>query len=102
MSTADLFREAPSVPYQAHSETSRRAAQRIAPVAGTKGAIVLQYLIDCGADGATDEEMQERIPMMPNTQRPRRVQLVRDYCIKDSGKVRRTRAGDWAIVWVVA
>lgn len=102
MSTADLFPDAPSAPYQAHSETSRRAAERIAPIAHTKRGLVLAYIAACGEMGATDEEMQLRLPMSPNTQRPRRVELVQDGMVKDSGRTRPTLGGDFATVWVVA
>lgn len=89
-------------PYQRHSETSRAAAVGIAPNAGTKRAFVLDYIALCGDYGATDEEMQLGIPMVQNTQRPRRVELVKMRLIKDSGRVRPTKGGYTAVVWVVA
>lgn len=102
MSTLQLFEVRPSAPYQAHSETSRRAAERIAPIAHTKRGMVLAYIAACGAEGATDEEMQMRIPMAANTQRPRRVELLKAGFIKASDKTRPTLAGDGATVWVIA
>lgn len=88
-------------PYQRHSATSRAAAAAIEPKAGTKRAKVLEYIRSCSAQGATDEEMQQCIPMGSNTQRPRRVELVKAKLIKDSGRTRRTAGGDEAVVWVV-
>lgn len=89
-------------PYQRHSATSRAAAIGIEPKAGTKRALVLEYIRSCSAQGATDEEMQQCIPMGPNTQRPRRVELVAAKVIKDSGRTRKTVGGDDAVVWVAA
>ena len=87
-------------PYQRHSRTSRAAAVGIEPKAGTKRALVLAFLRGCGPAGATDEQMQRDIPMSPNTQRPRRVELVAARLIRDSGRVRDTAGGDAAVVWV--
>lgn len=95
----DLFGE-PAPPYQRHSLTSRRAAARIAPMAHTKRGEVLAFLASCGPEGATDEEMQSRMPMPANTQRPRRIELVADGFVKASNKTRTTRSGDYAVVWV--
>lgn len=101
MRTLDLFGDT-TPPYQAHSETSRRAAERIAPLAHTMRGQVLSYLKACGADGATDEEMQLRMPMPANTQRPRRIELVADGFVQSNGQTRATRSGDHALVWVAA
>ena len=89
-----------TAPYQKHSKTSRAAAAGIAPKAGTKRAQVLDFLRMAGEGGATDEEMQQCIPMNPNTQRPRRGELLADKFIKDSGRTRKTVGGDDAVVWV--
>lgn len=86
-------------PYQRHSATSKAAAIGIEPKAGTKRAQVLDFLRD-HPEGATDEEMQQRLPMSPNTQRPRRVELLAAKLIKDSGRTRKTVGGDDAVVWV--
>lgn len=91
-----------SAPYQRHSPTSRAAAVAIEPVAGTRRAQVLAFIRERGAAGATDEEMQLRIPMSPNTQRPRRVELVQGQHIVNSGRTRQTLAGDEAVVWVAS
>ena len=95
------FTPAPA-PYQRHSRTSRSAAESIEPKTGTKRAIVLAFLRGRGKDGATDDEMQRLIPMGPNTQRPRRVELVAASLIFDSGRERDTTGGDPAVVWVAA
>lgn len=87
-------------PYQRHSATSKAAALSAEPTAGTKRAIALAFLRGRGAHGATDEEMQELIPLTANTQRPRRVELVKGKFVVDSGRTRKTRGGDDAVVWV--
>lgn len=91
-----------SAPYQRHSATSRAAAVGIEPMAGTRRAQVLAFLRDRGREGATDEEMQCRIPMSPNTQRPRRVELVQSFHVVNSGRTRATFGGDDAVVWIAA
>ena len=94
-----VFDNIQPAPYQRHSATSRAAAIGIAPRAGTKRAQVLDFLRS-HKEGATDEEMQECIPMSANTQRPRRCELVAAKFIKDSGRTRKTVGGDDAVVWV--
>ena len=95
-----VFDNIQPVPYQRHSATSRAAAIGIEPTAGTKRAKVLEYIKSCSAQGATDEEMQQCIPMSANTQRPRRCELVAAKLVKDSSRTRKTVGGDDAVVWV--
>jgi len=88
--------------FQRHSPTSEAAAVSIAPHAGTLEAKIFAYLSGFPAgEGATDEEMQFRIPMNANSQRPRRVALVNAGLVKDSGRTRPTISGNQAAVWVV-
>jgi hypothetical protein len=94
-----VFDNIQTAPCQRHSPTSRAAAVGIAPRAGTKRALVMDFLRD-NPEGATDEEMQQCIPMAANTQRPRRVELLAAKLIKDSGRTRKTVGGDEAVVWV--
>jgi hypothetical protein len=91
-----------SAPYQRRSVTSRAAAVSVEPRTGTQRAIVLAFLRGCGTVGATDEQMQALIPLGANTQRPRRVELVRARLVVDSGTVRSTATGSPASVWVAA
>lgn len=90
---------APSPPAQVHSETSVEAADAIASAASTLRERVYDWL--AGQNGATDEEMQEALGMNPSTQRPRRVELVEQGRVKDSGMRHKTRSGRNAVVWVV-
>lgn len=87
-------------PFVRSSETSLDAAERIEPRAATLRGIVLAFLRGRGEFGATDEEMQDQIPMAASTQRPRRVELVDASFVRDSGLRRRTHAGRAAAVWV--
>lgn len=87
---------------QAHSRTSRLAAEAIEPASATLRGQVLQYLRDQGHEGATDEEMQNMLGMNPSTQRPRRIELLKLGLICDSGRVRNTSSGRKAVVWRAA
>ncbi len=84
-------------PAQQHSDTSKAAASRIKKQVGPMHIKVLQFLADI--DGATDEQMQDQIPMSPNTQRPRRCELTQMGRIEDSGRRGLTKAGREAVVW---
>ena len=89
------------IPSVASSPTSREAAESIrGDVAVTLRHAVLLYL-QGRADGATDEEIAEGMDLPPNTARPRRVDLVRDMEVHDSGETRTTRSGRMAVGWRV-
>ncbi len=81
------------------SRTSMQAADSLGPA--TLNAMqrrVYEFLVWRGATGATDEEMQDGLPMPASTQRPRRVELARKGLIVESG-TRRTSSGRMAVVW---
>ncbi len=78
--------------------TSSAAAKSVAPSTHTLRVELLTWLSG-QAYGATDEEMQHGVPMAPNTQRPRRGELVSLGCVRDSGRTRPTQAGRQAVVW---
>lgn len=92
-------------PFQTHSDTSRWAADSIYPKQGTLRRKVLDFIVNQRGYGATDEEIQDGLDMTGNTERPRRVELTgyKDLpvLIKDSGLKRRTRSGEWAVVWTL-
>lgn len=86
-----------------HPATAHAAAAR-AP-AGRAGRAVRSYIVSRGLEGATDEQIIEAVTFLGfavNTIRPRRVELVRAGVVVDSGRVRATRSGRDAIVWVAA
>lgn len=81
------------------SATSAAAADSLGPA--TLNAMqrrVYEFLLERGAAGATDEEMQKELEMNPSTQRPRRVELARKGLIVEMG-TRRTTSGRMAVVW---
>lgn len=88
------------LPAQRHSPTSVAAAEAAKPLAATYRAILLEHIRSRGIQGVTDEEAQIDLGMDQNTQRPRRVELVRAGLVRDSGRTRRTRSGRQAVVWV--
>lgn len=87
-------------PAQAHSKTSKAAAEQIEPFTGTERGRVLTFIRGCEERGATDDEIQHALMMNPSTERPRRVELVRMGFIRDSGRVRPTQTGRAAVVWI--
>jgi len=87
----DLF----SPPFQAHSETSRAAAEAIKPTAQTQRERVYALL---RSRDATDEEIASFLNMNPSTARPRRIELQKDGRIIQIG-TKRTTSGRLAAVW---
>jgi hypothetical protein len=75
------------------SDTSRAAAGR---PTGRSRIRVLLHLTEHGP--ATDPEIATALDMSPNTQRPRRVELVSGGYVADSGE-RRVHHGSAHIVW---
>jgi hypothetical protein len=100
VTTPDLFSAQP--PHQRGSATSEAAAVAIEPRSGTLRRMVLEHLRACGAQGATDDEIQHALDMNPSTQRPRRIELVNSGLVKETSRTRRTRSGRMATVWVIA
>lgn len=81
--------------------TSVAAAAAVWPRTGTQRRRVLDAILDAtrrGHGGATDPELQRHLDMSPNTERPRRLELVEQGFVADSGKVRQENGRDH-IVW---
>ena len=95
-----MFGDPPTLPFQAHSETSREAADSKRSTAKGDKARVLAILYG-KLTGLTDEEMQRALSMNPNTQRPRRIELVMEGKVRDSGKTRNTSSDRPATLWEV-
>jgi hypothetical protein len=87
-------------PHQWHSDTSRAAAEAIAPKFGTITRNVLAHLCTY-PDGLTDEEGQHTIGMEGNSYRPCRVTLMDKGFVVDSGHRRKTHQRKDAVVWSV-
>ncbi len=82
-----------------HPETSHMAAARVWPKTGTQRAKILKLLYTLWPGGLTDEEIQDRLGMPANSERPRRIELTRMGWLVDTGHTRETRGGDPAILW---
>ena len=85
-------------PYQAHSATSRSAAQSVATKAPALRELVYEAL---RSRPMTDEEIAIALDMSPNTARPRRVELVKAGRVCEVGKA-LTASGRAAVLWGVA
>lgn len=83
-------------------ETEREAAIMAYPSSGTKRKAVLDFLVERGDQGATDEEVSIALDMRLYTAAPRRNELLRDGWIVDSGRRRRTTTGSPAAVWILS
>lgn len=79
-------------------ETSRKAAERIAPKAGSLRAQILDLIRL--KDGLTRDEIEELTGIRSNTVNPRLKELADGGWIMDSRLRRKTRSGSDAIVWV--
>jgi hypothetical protein len=94
-----MFGVPETLPYQAHSETSRAAAEKGRATAVTHRAAVLD-LLSRKIGGLTDEEIQRVLKIQPpGTARARRVGLVAAGKVRDSGRTRKTASGRDATVW---
>lgn len=87
-------------PAQRHSPTSVAAAEAIKGKAVSLRQAVLNFLREQGDLGATDEEMQGRLQMPGNTQRARRVELMKMGLVMYSARTRKTKSGRDAAVWI--
>jgi hypothetical protein len=87
--------------HQVHSDTSREAAEHVAPRFGRITQIVYQQFIAAGHAGLTDEEGAIKLGMTGNSYRPCRVDLMDRGLVHDSGRRRKTIAGRNAVVWTV-
>lgn len=96
-------------PSQAHSRTSRAAAgstdrqrgrQAVWDAFRKAGAVHANPVPFGVVGGLTDEECAEVTRMSPNAARPRRIELLRDGLLVDSGYTRKTRSNRSATVWM--
>lgn len=81
---------------RAHPPTSFEAARSVLPHTGTARYKVLVALL---VADATDEEIQQCLGMSPNTERPRRKELVDSGYVEATDKRRLTSSGRQSIVW---
>ena len=95
-----LFAQPATPPAQAHSATSKAAADGIKLLAAGLRGRVLSFIDGRGAEGATDEEIAQGTGLNPSTARPRRVELATRGLIVKEG-TRKTASGRAADVWKV-
>ena len=85
-------------PYQRKSQTSRDAAAALdEPTLKSLEGQVLALLRERGP--MTDTEMQRALSISGDTQRPRRVTLVRKELVRDSGRQAPGARGRMATLW---
>lgn len=95
-----------SVPFVAHSATSKATAERLerSGSADSDRAVTLAYLRSCGASGATDFEIDAHFRAAGRdftTMRPRRRKLVELGLVVDSGETRTNERGLACTIWRV-
>ena len=95
-----LFNRYPYVPGAQNETTSRAAAESMLPAVGTIRAHVLAHVRQCGAHGATADEVADALALSKFTARPRCTELFVMGLTLDSGRRRRNDSGRMAIVWV--
>jgi hypothetical protein len=88
-----------TAPFIAGSDTSENAAVEIEPNLGALRRIVLDA-ITSSVDGLTDEQISATTGIVPNTARPRRIELVAKSLVVDSTRRRRVASGRNAVVWI--
>jgi len=66
------------------------------------GNLHYQILAALKHGAMTDEELQAACDMNPNTERPRRIELVQIGKVRNSGRFGKTNSGCKAILWELA
>jgi hypothetical protein len=79
---------------------SRAAKESIKEALPELRAKVFEFIKAQGERGCTDEQIQDGLPMEPNTERPRRYELVKMGRVVDSGRRRPLKSGKSGTVWV--
>lgn len=82
--------------------TSAAAAAAALPKSGTRRRQVYDFIWDQGIHGATDDEIILGLGIGHQSVGPRRLELVEQGHIEDSGERRLTIGGNPAIVWKAA
>lgn len=87
-------------PYQAHSVTSREAAESITEAAPTMRQRVLDAIRRFGP--ISDELLASELDMNPSTVRPRRIELAKAGLIAQHPEKGTTASGRRASLWVIS
>lgn len=81
-------------------DTSIAAAETIGPQLGYLQKVVRRAIIEAGANGASTNEIAERLQVERGSVQPRTSELRAKGLIVDSGRRRRNANGKLAIVWI--
>ena len=90
------------VPYNNETFTSRAAAESERRCVKSQAARVWGFIDSQGERGATDKEIQADLKMDGNSQRPRRVWLMRNGFVKHEGAPCKHVVCERSIDWLVA
>jgi hypothetical protein len=90
------------VPYNNGTLTSQAAAESVRLCVKSQAARVWGFIDSQGEHGATDKEIQAGLQLDGNSQRPRRVWLMRNGFVKPKGTPCEHAVRERSIVWVVA
>lgn len=82
-------------------DTEVLAAQLVTPKAGTLRLKALAAFRTAGSAGLTDQELADVTGLYLYTVAPRRVELVRQGWLSDTGERRTTARGRAAVVWAL-
>lgn len=96
---ADLFATYPDAPGWKARDTSRKAAEAVAPIAGT---LRERVLVEVRRAPGTPEQIAHRMRVPLLSIRPRFSELARRGLIKDTGKRGDSQGGRHSIVWGAA
>ena len=83
-------------------QNTSMAAFRKAQASTKTSDRVWTYVTGQGYPGATDQEIQAALGIGPQSQTPARRKLTKNGILADSGRIRLTRSGRKAIVWINA
>lgn len=97
--TCNNYRSEP--PYNAGSETSKEAAESIAPSRGKLAQEVYEFIEARGRHGAICDEVERELGMAHQTASARVRELYLNNAIKKTERKRKTRSGRSAFVYVV-
>lgn len=81
--------------------TSKAAALKNAPRAGTQRERVLLCFKSANGVGFTDQQLQAQTKLPHNVESARRYELVEGGWLEDSGERQPTRSGNPSIVWAL-
>lgn len=84
------------------TDTSRAAAESVRPYLNSVRGKVYNRIVESGEEGATCDELQEALGLLPQTCSARCNDLKKAKLIVDSGKRRPTKTGRSAMVYVAA